>query len=66
MRARPIEDLRLGEVFRNSIASRSAAVYNGIPCWSGWAIMEAFLAGLDAGRAERQTPEAETVREVRL
>lgn len=46
---RPIEELRAGDAFRNSMKER--ADRNGpAPLWHGWVIMEAFLAGIDYAR----------------
>lgn len=50
---RPIEDLEAADKFRRSLIDQ-ANDYNGAaPLWHGWAIFDAFLAGLDHARNER-------------
>ncbi len=47
MDERPIEELQAGEEFRRSLLPRADGDLHGAPLWHGWAIMEAFLAGID-------------------
>jgi hypothetical protein len=54
MKDRPIEDLQAGDAFRNSLLDRADAAKDGAPLWRGWALMDAFLAGLDQARAEQE------------
>lgn len=56
---RSIEDIRLGDAFRASLLDRADGAVSGCPFWHGWAVMNAFLAGLDAGRAGRDAAIAE-------
>lgn len=52
MTDRPIEEIRAGWEFREKLISRAdASTGGGAPLWHGWAIMDAFLAGIDHGRA---------------
>lgn len=50
---RPIEDLQAADAFRNTLIERSDAMRGGAPLWHGWAIFDAFLAGLDHARRQR-------------
>ena len=52
MKARPIEDLKAGDTFRSSLLERADGNYDGAPLWHGWALMDAFLAGLDHACAQ--------------
>lgn len=49
---RPIEDLEAGDAFRKSLLDRADGSRDGAPLWHGWALMDAFLAGLDHARAQ--------------
>lgn len=50
---RPIADLEAANSFRDSLVARSdGRSGSGAPLWHGWAIFEAFLAGLDHARDE--------------
>lgn len=52
---RPIEELKAGDDFRQSVLTRSDDASNGgAPLWHGWVIMDAFLAGIDWARAQEQ------------
>lgn len=46
---RPSEDLEAGHWFRHNLLPR-ADVHGPYPLWHGWALMEAFLAGVNWGR----------------
>jgi hypothetical protein len=49
---RPIEELQAGNAFRDTLVSRADGFANGhAPLWHGWALMDAFLAGIDYARA---------------
>ena len=50
MKDRSINDLKAGDRFRQSLLDRADGERNGAPLWHGWAIMDAFLAGLDHAR----------------
>lgn len=58
MNERPIEELIAGEAFRNTLVQRADADHHGAPLWYGWALMDAFLAGIDyARKAYASTPQ---------
>lgn len=45
---RPIEEIQAGDEFRQSLEMRADSWKYGIaPVWHGWALMDAFLAGID-------------------
>lgn len=44
---RPTEDLVAGDDFRRSLIERADSFNGEAPLWHGWAIMDAFLAGID-------------------
>lgn len=51
---RPIEELEAGNAFRDTLVKRADA-WDGIaPLWHGWAIMDAFLAGIDYARGRQK------------
>ena len=50
---RPIEELQAGDAFRASIVDRADAYSGHAPLWHGWAIMDAFLAGIDYARNQQ-------------
>jgi len=50
MTDRPIEELKTGNAFRDSLVPKADDNRSGAPLWHGWAIMEAFLAGIDYAR----------------
>jgi len=50
MTQRPIDELRAADDFRNSLCGRSDGNRLGAPVWHGWAIFDAFLAGIDYAR----------------
>lgn len=50
MTDRPIEDLQAANEFRNSLLPRADAHNGPAPLWHGWAVFDAFLAGMDHGR----------------
>ena len=47
---RPIEDLQAGDEFRKSLLDRADDWKGPAPLWHGWALMDAFLAGVNHGR----------------
>lgn len=47
---RPIEELQAGNAFRDQLVPRADSDHHGAPLWHGWAIMDAFLAGIDYAR----------------
>ena len=50
---RPIEELRAGDAFRETMLGKADAdVFGTAPLWHGWVIMDAFLAGIDWARAQ--------------
>lgn len=51
---RPIEEIEAGDAFVKSLVPRADAS-NPYPLWHGWAIMDAFLAGIDYARRDEQT-----------
>jgi hypothetical protein len=51
---RPIEELQAGDEFRRSLVAAANAHSGGAPLWHGWALMDAFLAGVDWARARQQ------------
>lgn len=50
---RPIEDLQAGDAFRSALVSRADGSRSGAPLWHGWALMDAFLAGIDYAREQK-------------
>ncbi len=51
MTERAIEEIKAGDTFRASLIERADGYANGYaPLWHGWAIMDAFLAGIDYAR----------------
>jgi hypothetical protein len=50
MSKRPIEELQAGNAFRETLIPRADDKANLM--WHGWAIMDAFLAGIDWARAQ--------------
>lgn len=47
-----IDDIKAGSAFRESLLTKADAVSSsGAPMWHGWAIMDAYLAGVRAERA---------------
>ncbi len=50
MSKRPIEELKAGDDFRESLKPRADDWKGLAPLWHGWAIMDAFLAGIDYAR----------------
>ena len=56
---RPIEELQAGDAFREQLVPRADSDFHGAPLWHGWAIMDAFLAGIDyARRADGEVTDA--------
>lgn len=47
---RPIEDLEAANAFRDSMVARADSEWHGAPLWHGWALFDAFLAGIDHER----------------
>jgi hypothetical protein len=52
---RPIEDLLAGDEFRRRLKPRADAWNGPAPLWHGWAVMDAFLAGIDHARRAEKT-----------
>ena len=50
---RPIEELKAGEAFRSSLICRADGWHSHAPLWHGWALMDAFLAGIDYARKQK-------------
>lgn len=49
---RPIEEIQASEAFRETMIPKADHVrHSGVPMWFGWVIMDAYLAGIDYGRA---------------
>lgn len=64
MTERPIKELQAGNAFRDTLVPKADAYANGhAPLWHGWAIMDAFLAGIDWGRNQ---PKALTLQKVSI
>lgn len=49
-RDRPGEELVAGDAFRQTLIPHCDRLIAGRPLWYGWALMEAFLAGIDYAR----------------
>lgn len=58
-RDRSIVDLRAGDEFRRGLKDRADGWKGPAPLWHGWALMDAFLAGIDY--AEQKKTEAATL-----
>lgn len=52
---RPIEDLEAANAFRQTLLERADGEMGHAPFWHGWAIFDAFLAGLDHARSQRRS-----------
>jgi hypothetical protein len=55
---RPIEELKAGDAFRESMIPR-ADLPGPYPLWHGWVIMDAFLAGIDYARVYPNCPQGD-------
>lgn len=53
MTERAIEEIQAGDEFRNSLIGRADSWNGPAPLWYGWALMDAFLAGIDHERKRR-------------
>ena len=51
---RPIEDLEAANAFRATLVPRADGNSGGSPVWYGWAIFDAFLAGMDYARKDKR------------
>ncbi len=51
---RPIEELQAGDEFRRALKPKADADNMGAPLWHGWALMDAFLAGVDWAREQQR------------
>jgi hypothetical protein len=49
---RPIEDLEAADAFRATLLNRADGYRGPAPLWHGWAIFDAFLAGMDHARQQ--------------
>jgi len=50
---RPYSEIVAGDLYRSMLVPRAdikADANHGAPLWHGWAIMDAFLAGIDYAR----------------
>lgn len=52
----PIEDIVAGDTFRNSLVERADAWDGPAPLWHGWALMDAFLAGIEYAKSKTPPP----------
>jgi hypothetical protein len=52
---RPIEDIQAGAIFRRSLIERADATLGNAPLWHGWALMDAFLSGIDYERERNRS-----------
>lgn len=43
-----------GNAFRDTLVPRADSDSHGAPLWHGWAIMDAFLAGIDHARSIKE------------
>jgi len=59
MSERPIEELRAGDEFRLGLMNLADSWVGSAPLWHGWAIMDAFLAGIDYQKATEAATEPE-------
>jgi len=50
---RPIEDIQAGDEFRKSLIKLADDWKGPAPLWHGWALMDAFLAGIDYAQRKR-------------
>ena len=49
-----MKDLEAANDFRDNLVSRADTDIRGAPLWHGWAIFDAFLAGIDYARASEK------------
>ena len=62
MSKRPFEELAAGNNYRNSMIEKADGVApSGAVMWHGWALMDAFLAGVDYARSATPPPPSENV-----
>ncbi len=50
---RPLEELQAAVEFRSTLGPRADGRVAGAPLWHGWAIFDAFLAGVDYTRKQQ-------------
>lgn len=50
----PIEDIKAADDFRRTLLDRRDAEKDGAPLWHGWALSDAFLAGVRWAARERK------------
>lgn len=50
----PIDIILAGDEFRTSLIGRADAHHGPAPLWYGWALMDAFKAGVKWARANQQ------------
>jgi len=56
----PIGDLVRAKEFRDTLLPRAdGQIIDGSPFWYGWAIIDAYIAGLQAGREKQEIEESE-------
>jgi hypothetical protein len=51
IRDRPVEEVVAGDDFRDTLVKYADVSQGEVPFWRGWALMEAFLAGIDYARS---------------
>jgi hypothetical protein len=49
-----VDDLVAASKFRDSLLSKADGQEGPFPYWHGWAIVQAYLAGLTAGRKQSE------------
>lgn len=49
-----VEDIKAGNALRESMLDMADAKQAGAPLWHGWAIMDAFLAGVEYERMKNR------------
>ena len=57
------EEIQAGYNFRESLVQRADAHAGHAPLWHGWALMDAFLAGIDYARASQRAADADEIPE---
>jgi hypothetical protein len=59
MTDRPIEEIKAADAFVESMVPSADNYITNAPLWHGWAIFDAFLAGMDYARSSgsNSTPE---------
>ena len=60
LKNKPIEDLQAGDAFRSTLINKADGWDRNAPLWHGWAIMDAFLAGVDYSAGKKRRPRRKT------